>query len=77
VFQRAEENRPDPMVVPGELLRERRGKDLLVVTADYTPDLEANLRQSANLTAVEELNLEDMFVALVDAEKGAAPKETP
>ena len=65
----------DPPVVRGELARERRGKEVLVVTADYSPDLEAGLRSSGYLTAVEELNLEDIFVALLDSRKVAAPEE--
>jgi ABC-2 type transport system ATP-binding protein len=66
---------PEPAVVDGELSRERRGKDVVVVTGDYSPELEARLRQSAYLTAVEHLNLEDIFVALVGARTGDAPKE--
>jgi ABC-2 type transport system ATP-binding protein len=67
---------PGPAVVDGELSRERRGKDVLVVTADYTPQLEARLRDSAYLSAVEDLNLEDIFVALVGTKTGAASEGT-
>jgi ABC-2 type transport system ATP-binding protein len=65
---------PEPSPVPGELLRERQGRDLVVVTVGYTPELEAELRQTAGLTAVEHLNLEEIFVAVVDGGAGAAPE---
>jgi ABC-2 type transport system ATP-binding protein len=75
VFSLPGEGFPGPAPVDGELSRERRGKDVLVVTAAYTPQLEAGLRHSAYLTAVEDLNLEDIFVALVGSKGGAAPEE--
>jgi ABC-2 type transport system ATP-binding protein len=65
---------PGPAEVDGELSRERRGKDVVVVTAAYTPQLEARLRDTTYLTAVEDLNLEDIFVALVGTKTGAAPE---
>jgi ABC-2 type transport system ATP-binding protein len=68
---------PGPAEVAGELSRERRGKDVVVVTGSYTPQLEARLRDSAYLTAVEDLNLEDIFVALVDSKQGTTSKEAP
>jgi ABC-2 type transport system ATP-binding protein len=75
VFSLPGEAVPGPAAVPGELSRERRGKDELVVTAAYTPELEAGLRDSTYLTGVEDLNLDDIFVALVDPRSGAAPEE--
>jgi ABC-2 type transport system ATP-binding protein len=77
VFRLPGDELADPPMVPGELSRERRGKDMLVVTGEYTPDLEAGLRHSMYLAAVEDLNLEDIFVALVDSKEGAAPEEAP
>jgi ABC-2 type transport system ATP-binding protein len=76
VFRLPGEGVAGPAEVPGELSRERRGKDVLVVTADYSPRLEAGLRETAYLAAVEDLNLEDIFVALVDHKTGAAPEES-
>jgi ABC-2 type transport system ATP-binding protein len=75
VFSLPGEGMPEPAPVAGELSRERKGKDVLVVTAGYTPQLEAGLRHTAYLTAVEDLNLEDIFVALVGSKTGAAPEE--
>jgi ABC-2 type transport system ATP-binding protein len=75
VFSLPGEGVPGPAVVDGELVRERRGKDVLVVTAAYTPQLEAGLRNTGYLTAVEHLNLEDIFVALVDSNKGTPTEE--
>jgi ABC-2 type transport system ATP-binding protein len=63
---------PAPGPVPGERLRERQGRDLVVVTEQYTPELEGELRRTAGLTGVEELNLEDIFVAVVDGRPAAA-----
>jgi ABC-2 type transport system ATP-binding protein len=75
VFHLPGEGIDGPAAVPGELTRERRGKDVMVVTADYSPGLEAGLRETAYLAVVEDLNLDDIFVALVDPKAGAAPEE--
>jgi ABC-2 type transport system ATP-binding protein len=75
VFSLPGEAMPGPLVVPGELSRERRGKDVLVVTADYSPDLEAKLRESTYLATVEDLSLEDIFIALVQVKPAPAPEE--
>jgi ABC-2 type transport system ATP-binding protein len=75
VFSFPTETLSGPPLVNGELTRERRGKDWLVVTAAHTPQLEAGLRETGLLTAVEDLNLDDIFVALVESNKGAAPEE--
>jgi ABC-2 type transport system ATP-binding protein len=75
VFRLPGEAAAGPAEVPGELSRESRGKDLLVVTASFTPELEAGLRASMPLTAVEDLNLEDIFIALVNAKRSPAPEE--
>jgi ABC-2 type transport system ATP-binding protein len=77
VFRLPGEQYQDPPVVRGELSRERRGTEVHIVTADYSPDLEAGLRSWAYFTGVEKLNLEDIFVALLDTKKGAAPEEAP
>ena len=76
VFTLPGEGSPDLGPVVGELSRERKGKDVLIVTGAYTPQLEAGLRDTTCLTAVEDLNLEDVFVALVGSQTGAAPEET-
>jgi ABC-2 type transport system ATP-binding protein len=65
---------PGPPPVSGEFLRERKGRDVVVVTRQYAPELEAELRRTAGLAAVENLNLEDIFVAVVDSKSGAAPE---
>jgi ABC-2 type transport system ATP-binding protein len=72
LFVRSSSEAPEPPAVAGEVLRERKGRDVVVVTEGYTPELEANLRRSAGLTAVEHLNLEEIFVAVVDGQSGAA-----
>jgi ABC-2 type transport system ATP-binding protein len=64
----------EPPAVAGEVLRERKGRDVVVVTDRYTPELERQLRHTAGLTAVEHLNLEDIFVAVVGGKAGAAPE---
>jgi ABC-2 type transport system ATP-binding protein len=75
VFSQPGEGLPGPPPVVGELSRERRGKDVLVVTAAYTREMEVDLRQSTYLTSVEELNLDDIFVALVSSRTGEAPED--
>jgi ABC-2 type transport system ATP-binding protein len=65
-----------PAPVEGELSRARKGRDMVLVTGAYTPELEARLRQSAGLVGVEDLNLEDVFVALVEGKPGVAPEVT-
>jgi ABC-2 type transport system ATP-binding protein len=60
---------PDPAAPPpvaGELTRSRAGRDVVVVTDAYSPELEERLRRDAGLSAVEDLNLEDIFVAHVE-----------
>jgi ABC-2 type transport system ATP-binding protein len=75
VFRLPDDRYIEPPAVRGELLRECRGHEVLVVTADYSPDLGAALRQSGGLTAVEDLNLEDIFVALLEYRKDVAAEE--
>jgi ABC-2 type transport system ATP-binding protein len=65
---------PEPPPIPGERRRERTGRDVVVVTDRYSPELESELRRTAGLTAVENLNLDDIFVAVVDGKAGAAPE---
>ncbi len=62
-----------PGPIEGELSRVRKGRDLVVVTEAFSPELESGLRP-LGLSAVEDLNLEDVFVALVDGQTGAAPE---
>jgi ABC-2 type transport system ATP-binding protein len=75
VFRLSGEKNLDPPAVLGELTREYRGQEVLVVTADYSPDLGARLHHSGGLTAVEDLNLEDIFVALLEYRKDVAAEE--
>lgn len=65
--------------IPGELSREVRGGTLTVVTRAYGPDLEARLRGRFPRLEVEDLNLEEIFCAVVqrpagDGEEGAWPR---
>lgn len=50
--------------VEGELCRTRHGQDMVLVTCAYTPELESYLRFAAGLTAVQDMNLEEIFMAL-------------
>jgi ABC-2 type transport system ATP-binding protein len=72
LFARSSNEAPEPPTVPGEVLREHQGRDVVVVTERYTPELEANLRRGAGLTAVEHLNLEEIFLTVVDGKTGSA-----
>jgi hypothetical protein len=74
VFELPYDEAPGPGEVAGETLRQRKGRDVIVVTGRYSPELEGELRRTAGLRAVEELNLEDIFVAVVDGKPGAAPE---
>jgi ABC-2 type transport system ATP-binding protein len=65
---------PEPAALPGELSRTRSGRDVIVVTGAYTPEREADLRRTAGLEAVENMNLEDIFLAVVDGKTGPAPE---
>jgi ABC-2 type transport system ATP-binding protein len=65
---------PDPPAVAGELSRKRSGRDVVVVTGAYTPELEAELRRAGGLAAVEDMNLEDIFIAIVDGKAGTPPE---
>jgi ABC-2 type transport system ATP-binding protein len=75
VFRPPGEPSPEPPPVLGELTRERHCNEIQVVTGDYSPELEAELRSSTHLVDVEDLSLEDIFVALLDAEQDAAAEE--
>jgi hypothetical protein len=65
---------PEPPSLPGELARTRSGRDVIVVTGAYTPEREEDLRRTAGLEAVEDMNLEDIFIAIVDGKTGTAPE---
>lgn len=62
-----------PVVVPGEVARRAEGGDVVVVTEAFGPALEARLRAAHPRLAVEDLNLEDVFVEVLGrkAESGA------
>jgi ABC-2 type transport system ATP-binding protein len=51
--------------VRGEISREVRGRDLLVVTGEYDPDLEVQLGSVSSSVQVEDLNLDEIFCAVV------------
>ena len=56
--------------VPGEVTRELRGRDLIIVTGSFGPEVEAGLRARHPRLTVEDLNLEDIFCALVGSRPG-------
>ena len=72
LFELPSQDAPEPAPVAGELSRVRKGRDLVVVTGSHDPEMEIDLRASAGLAAVENLNLEDIFIALVEGKPGAA-----
>jgi len=57
--------RAEGVVVPGEVSREARGRELSVVTGACSAELEARLRAELGSLEVEDLNLEDIFCAVV------------
>jgi len=59
------------VVVPGEVRRRTEGGDLVVVTEAFGPALEATLRARHPSLAVEDLNLEEIFVEVL-----GRPEET-
>ena len=61
-----------PILVPGEILRRREKRDLVVVTTAFDPIALHALRSTFGDVAVEDLNLEEIFVEVVgNAPKGA------
>ena len=57
-------NGAEPAVVPGELSRQQAGRELVLTTEAYTDELGARLRARHPGLEVEDLNLEEVFVAL-------------
>jgi ABC-2 type transport system ATP-binding protein len=54
----------EPAAVPGELARKQVGRELLLTTEAYSDELGARLRAQHPGLEVEDLNLEEVFVAL-------------
>jgi len=59
--------------VPGELTRSLEGSDLVVVTGEFGPEIEADLAGEFGSLDVEDLNLEEIFCAVTGAPAGEEP----
>ena len=53
----------DPL--PGEISRKQLGRDLVLVTDQFTPKLEADLHERCPGLQVEDMNLEDIFCEVI------------
>ncbi len=56
-------DRTDPL--PGEISRKQHGRDLVLVTDQFTSELEAGLRKRCPGLEVEDMNLEDIFCEVI------------
>jgi len=59
------DERMEPEPLPGEISRKRHGRDLVVVTEQFTSDMEQELQRSVPGVTFENLNLEEIFCEVI------------
>jgi ABC-type multidrug transport system ATPase subunit len=74
IFTRSGADTVVPPVVEGEICRTEKGRDVVIVTGAYTPELEAHLRKTTGLIIVEGMNLDEIFIALTEHQVQMIPE---